>query len=257
MLDFTGKVAVVLGASNENGIGGASAREFAARGAKVLIGARRGDELQAVADSIGADCMVCDAAKEGDIVAFANHAHAKYGKIDFALNCAGLPSNGSISEATAAGMKLELDINYVSNVIFTRYMAEIMNDGGAITLISSTAVDRTMPPNFSYACGKAATECLARYAALEYGPRGIRVNAIIPGFILTDLVLPMTTVPGVVEAFTKEVPLGRCGYPKDIADVVMWLSGPNYISGVSLPVSGGNQLTRLPRMDEMAVGSPV
>jgi len=210
-----------------------------------------------VADKIGADCMVCDAANEADIKAFAAQAERTYGKIDFALNCAGLPTNGSISEATAQDMALPMDINFTSNVLFTRYMAEIMNDNGAITLISSTAVDRTMPPNFLYACGKAATECLARYAALEYGARGIRVNAIIPGFILTDLVLPMTEVPGVVEAFTKEVPMGRCGYPKDIADVVMWLSAPNYITGVALPVSGGNQLTRLPRMDEMAVGSPV
>lgn len=256
-MDFTGKVAVVLGASNENGIGGASARQFAERGAKVLIGARRGDQLQAVADKIGADCMICDAACEGDIKAFATHAREKYGKIDFALNCAGLPTNGSISDASAEEMMLPMDINFTSNVLFTRYMAEIMNDHGAITLISSTAVDRIMPPNFLYACGKAATECLARYAALEYGPRGIRVNAIIPGFILSDLVLPMTEAPGVIEAFSKEVPMGRCGYPKDIADVVMWLSAPNYITGVALPVSGGNQLTRLPRMDELAVGSPV
>ncbi|MEN9932462.1 MAG: hypothetical protein RIS17_1035 [Pseudomonadota bacterium] len=256
-MDFKGKVAVVLGASNANGIGGASAKAFAEAGAKVLIGARRGEELQVVADTIGADCMVCDAASEADIKAFADHARAKYGKIDFALNCAGLPTNGSISEATAENLSLPMDINFVSNVLFTRYMAEIMNDNGAITLISSTAVDRTMPPNFAYACGKAATECLARYAALEYGARGIRVNAIIPGFILTDLVLPMTEVPGIVEAFAREVPMGRCGYPKDISDVVMWLSAPNYITGVALPVSGGNQLTRLPRMDEMAVGSPV
>ena len=57
--------------------------------------------------------------------------------------------------------------------------------------------------------------------------------------------------------FTKEVPLGRTGVPKDIAEVVMWLSGPCYITGVALPVSGGNQLTRLPRMDELSIGSPV
>ena len=98
---------------------------------------------------------------------------------------------------------------------------------------------------------------VARYAAVEYGPRGIRVNAVIPGLILTDLTAPMMDVPGAVEAFSREVPMGRCGVPQDISDVIMWLSAPNYITGVALPVSGGNQLTRLPRIDELPVASPV
>ena len=132
-------------------------------------------------------------------------------------------------------------------------MAGIMNDGGAITLISSTAVDRIMVPNFAYACAKAATECLARYAAVEYGSRGIRVNAVIPGLIVTDLTSAFMNAPGIDAAFAREVPLGRTGLPTDVADVIMWLSAPNYITGVSLPVSGGNQLTRLPRMDELPV----
>lgn len=256
-MDFTGKVAVVLGASNANGIGGASAKMYVEHGAKVLIAARRGDALQMVADKIGAQTFICDGAKEGDIKALARHAADKFGQIDFALNCVGLPTNGSIAEANAENIQPSLDANYISNVLFTRYMAEIMRDDGAITLISSTAVDRTMPPNFAYACAKAATECLVRYAALEYGARGIRVNAIIPGFILTDLVKPMTQLPGVIEAFTKEIPLGRCGVPDDIARMAMWLSSPNYITGASIPVSGGNQLTQLPRLDEMPAASPI
>jgi len=256
-MNFKGKVAVVLGASAEGGIGWATAAAFAAFGAKVLIGARRKAPLQALADKIGADAMVCDGGREDDIIAFAKQAAKLYGKIDFAVNSAGLPTNDSISTSTAKSLQPALDVNFIGNVLFTRYMAEIMNDGGAITLISSTAVDRTTPPNFSYSCAKAATECMTRYAALEYGGRGIRVNAIIPGFIITDLTSPMTKMPGVVEAFAREVPMGRAGYPKDIAEVIMWLSGPSYITGVSLPVSGGNQLTRLPRMDEMSISSPV
>jgi NAD(P)-dependent dehydrogenase (short-subunit alcohol dehydrogenase family) len=256
-MDFKGKVAVVLGASAEGGIGFTTAASFAARGAKVLIGARRGDVLQKLADRIGGTAMACDGGKEDQLKAFAARAAETYGKIDFAVNCAGLPTNDSVSTATAVGLQPSLDVNFVGNVLFTRFMAEIMNDNGAITLISSTAVDRTMPPNFSYAWAKAATECLARYAALEYGGRGIRVNAVIPGFIVTDLTEPMTRMPGVIETFAREVPLGRVGKPSDIADVIMWLSGPSYISGVSLPVSGGNQLTRLPRMDELSIGSPV
>jgi NAD(P)-dependent dehydrogenase (short-subunit alcohol dehydrogenase family) len=257
-MDFAGKTAVVLGASASGGIGWATAEAFAARGAKVLVAARRHEPLEQLAQKIGGTAMVADGTREADIRALARRAAETYGQIDFAVNCVGLPTNGAISEATAESLQPALDANYVGAVLFTRHMAEAMRDGGAITLISSTAVDRIMPPNFSYACAKAATECLARYAALEYGPRGIRVNAVIPGLIVTDLTAPMMDVPGAVEAFTREIPLGRCGYPRDIAETIMWLSAPGgYITGVALPVSGGNQLTRLPRMDELPVVSPV
>lgn len=256
-MEFTGKIAIVIGASAPGGIGWATAKAYAARGAKVVVAARRLAPLQELAATIGADAIQCDAAREEDLIALSQAVAERYGRIDFAVNCAGLPTNGDISSATVETLMPSLDVNYIGNVIFIRRMAEIMNDGGAITLISSTAVDRTMPPNFSYACAKAATECLARYAALEYGARGIRVNAVIPGLILTDLTAPMMDVPGAVEAFAREVPMGRCGVPQDISDVIMWLSAPNYITGVALPVSGGNQLTRLPRMDELPVVSPV
>lgn len=255
-MDFKGKTAVVLGASASRGIGWATAEAFAERGARVLIGARRAEPLQKLADKIGAVAMTCDAAVEADIIAFADRARAEFGHIDFATNLAGIATNSTIATASATNLQAALDVNFVANVVFTRYMAEIMNDGGAITLISSTAVDRTMMPNFAYSCAKAATECLARYAAVEYGGRGIRVNAIIPGLIVTDMTAPMMDVPGTDDVFKREVPLGRTGVPRDIADVIMWLSAPNYITGVSLPVSGGNQLTRLPRMDELSVASP-
>jgi NAD(P)-dependent dehydrogenase (short-subunit alcohol dehydrogenase family) len=255
-MEFQGKVAVVLGASAERGIGWACAEAFAARGAKVFVGARRAGPLQRLADKIGGTAKVCDGSKEDEIAAFAKRAAEVYGRIDFAVNCAGMAISDSVSAATAENLQPSLDVNFIGNVLFTRRMAEIMNDGGAITLMSSTAVDRTMRPNFSYSCAKAATECLVRYAAVEYGGRGIRVNAIVPGIITTELTSPMMSVPGVADAFTREVPLGRVGVPRDIADVVSWLSAPNYITGVSLPVSGGNQLTRLPRMDELPRSSP-
>lgn len=256
-MDFTGKTAVVLGASAEAGIGWTTAKAFAERGARVVVGARREAPLQALADTIGALAIRCDGSREDDIIAFAARIREAYGNIDFAVNCAGAPSNDSISTSTAASLQPSLDVNFIGNVLFTRHMAEMMHDDGAITLISSTAVDRTMPPNFSYSCAKAATECLARYAAVEYGGRGIRVNAIIPGFILTEMTSPMTSMPDVIKAFEREIPLGRCGVAQDIADVILWLSAPNIITGTALPVSGGNQLTRLPRMDEMSVSSPV
>jgi NAD(P)-dependent dehydrogenase (short-subunit alcohol dehydrogenase family) len=91
-----------------------------------------------------------------------------------------------------------------------------------------------------------------RYAALEYAPRGIRVNSIQPGPIKTEMASHLFAAPGAEAAFAREIPLGRVGQPEDYARVVVALAGPGYITGVNLPVSGGMHLTRPPRQDELS-----
>jgi NAD(P)-dependent dehydrogenase (short-subunit alcohol dehydrogenase family) len=134
-------------------------------------------------------------------------------------------------------------------------MAANMNDGGSITLITSSSGQQAVLPYFAYACAKAATDCLVRYAALEFGARGIRVNSVLPGPIKTELSKPLFDQPGIEAMYAREVPLGRIGLPSDYADVVLWLSGSAFVTGLNLPVSGGNQLTRAPREDEVLRGA--
>jgi len=245
------KRAVVLGCSAAGGSGWAIAEALAKAGAKVLVAARRLEPLTQLAEKIGGLAQACDAADPHQIAQLAHTAQEAWGGLDIAVNCAALPVMGLIAESEVSPVQQALDVNYLANVHFVRQMAALMGEGGSIVLISSSSASQVVLPHFAYACAKAASDCLVRYAALEYGPKGIRVNSILPGPIRSDLSRELFEVPGMEDVFAREVPLGRIGLPEDYADAVLWLCGPAYVTGLNLPVSGGNQLTRSPRLDEL------
>jgi NAD(P)-dependent dehydrogenase (short-subunit alcohol dehydrogenase family) len=245
------KVAVVLGASAEGGTGWATAEALAAEGAKVVVGARRREPLERLAERIAGHAVVCDAADPVQVADLAKAAVERYGPLDIAVSAAGQPFVGTIAEISDAAIQKSLDVNYIGQVHFIRRMAAAMRDGGAITLFSSAASAQPVEGRFAYGCAKAALDSLVRYAAIEYGPRGIRVNSILPGLIRTEMAASVFASPGAEAAFTREIPLGRVGEPADFAEVVVWLSRAGFVTGVNLPVSGGGQLRRLPRPDEM------
>lgn len=251
MTDLEGKIAVVLGASAEGGTGWAVAEQLSAAGAKVVVAARREVPLQELASRIGGVAIQCDAAKEDQIIALAQRAKELYGAVDIAVNCAARPVLGMIAETKLSDVQRSLDVNFLAHIAFTREMGSIMREGGSIVLFSTSSAAQPLSGFFPYACAKAATDCLVRYAALEYGKRGIRVNSILPGPIKTAMAKHMFSVPGSEQVFEREIPLSRVGLPEDFARMVIMLSGPHYMTGVNLPVSGGMQLTRSPRQDEI------
>lgn len=242
---------MVLGASAEGGTGWAVAEELARCGAKVMVGARTLERLETLAQRLDGVACACDAAHPEQIEVLSRAAADAFGTIDIAVNCAGLPVRGLIAEAGSEQLQQALDVNYLANVHFVKNMTAVMKDGGAITLVTSYSAVQPMLPHFAYACAKAATDCLVRYAALEFGPRGIRVNSVQPGPIKSPLVQATFARPGVEAAYAREIPLGRVGHPEDFASIIAWLSGPTFVTGLNIPVSGGNHLTRIPRADEL------
>lgn len=251
MTDLRGKVAVVLGASAEAGTGWAIAETLAAAGAKVVVGARSQGPLQKLADKIDGTAVVCDAGSEEQIQTLIQTAVDRYGRLDVAVNAAGLPVLGFIADCNMDDVDNALDINYVANVHFIKYAAQAMKQGGSIVIISSLSTTHPIFPNFAYACAKAATDCLVRYAAMEYGPRNIRINSVLPAGIVSDMSKDLFANPAVRKVFEDEVPLRRLGYPADFANAVLWLAGPAFVTGLNLPVCGGNQLTRFPYINEL------
>jgi len=248
---LTGKIAVVLGASASGGTGWAVAEGLAAEGAKVVVGARRLEPLQELAEKIGGLAVRCDAGSPEDIAHILQAAVDHFGGLDVAVNSAAETSMNVIADTDEGAFQRTLDVNYIGNVHFIREATKRMANGGAITLVSSAVSQQPVPNRFAYACSKAAMDCLVRHAALEYGPRGVRVNSVLPGPIKSELASRMLATPGVEEAFLRQIPIGWIATPKDIADVIVWLSKPNYLTGVNLPTSGGMHLTQPPRVDKM------
>jgi NAD(P)-dependent dehydrogenase (short-subunit alcohol dehydrogenase family) len=250
MNDLHGKVAVVLGASAEAGSGWAIAEALAEHGAKVVVGARSEAPLRVLADKIGGTAVVCDVGDEQQVEKVARTALEQYGGLDIAVNSAGRSVLKYISDCDDDDLQLTVQTNYYGNVYFVKHMAKAIGRDGSIVIVSSLSTTRPAVPNFTYACAKAATDCMVRYAALEYGPVNIRVNSLLPGPIVSDMTRELMSGPGVVETFQKEVPLGRLGYPRDYADATLWLAGQAYITGAQIPICGGMQLNRFPFVQE-------
>jgi NAD(P)-dependent dehydrogenase (short-subunit alcohol dehydrogenase family) len=253
-VDLVGKVAVVLGASAEGGTGWAIAEALAAQGAKVVVGARSLTPLKRLAERIGGTAVECDAGNESQVSALAKAALDTYGRLDIAVNSAGLPVMSLVADTTQANLDDAVRVNFFGNVYFVKHMAEAMGSNGSIVLISSMSTTHPVFPHYAYACAKSASDCMVRYAAIEYGPRGIRINSILPGAIKSEMAREAYAIPGFEAAFLREIPLGRVGHPEDFANAVLWLAGPSYVTGLNLQVNGGNQLTRFPYLRELPMG---
>lgn len=253
-VDLTGKVAVVLGASAEGGTGWAIAEGLAERGAKVVVAARSYEPLTKLADRIGGFAVRCDAGSEEDIKALTKATLDRYGHVDIAVNSAALPTRSAIADIDQAQLDMSFRVNFFGNLFFIQQMAEAIGRDGSIIYVSSMATTHPLPPHAVYASAKSASDCLIRYAALEYGPRNIRVNSILPGAIRSHMVAEAFKDPSYEATLRKEVPLGRIGEVEDFADAVLWLATSAYVTGLNLQVNGGNHLTRFPYLHEFGSG---
>ena len=254
---MSGKVAVVIGCSASRGTGWNIATTLADAGARVVVAARSLDKVEEPARKIGGTAVARDISVEQQVINVAEAALSSYGGLDMAVNAAGLADQSSVAEATTQSLQRAIDINYFGNVYFVKHMAQAIDRNGAIVIISSLSTTHPMAPFFAYACAKSATDCLVRYAALEYGPRNIRINSTLPWPIMSDMTNEVFSQPGYVDALCREIPLDRIGYPADFANAVLWLVGPAYVTGLNIPVCGGIQLARFPYTDELPGMKPL
>lgn len=243
------KRAAVLGASEEGGTGWAIAEALAARGFHVTVGARRRDGIEALARSIGGEFTVCDATVEDEVERFMGRA-ASGGAVDCAVLVAGAGVNGTIDSIANQVLADCMRLNFEAPFWFVRHAARHMNDDGAIVLMSSIAATNPWPGYVAYGCAKSAVQTLVRYAALEYAPRGIRVNAVCPGPISTPAARHLVDHPRAGAIVAAEVPLGRVAAPAEVAEAVAWLgTSPGWITGETIHTDGGMFLRRPPDVE--------
>lgn len=242
------KVVLITGATS--GIGKATALKFGSAGAKVVVSGRREPEGNTVVDQIksaGGEAMFIpvDVAVEEQVKSLVDKTVETYGRLDVAFNNAGVELLASIIESEQADHQRVFDINVwgVLSSMKHEIPAMIANGGGSIINTSSVAGHIGMPGAASYIASKHAVEGLTKAAAVEYAPAGIRVNAVAPGAIATDMIERFAGEEGseMREGLAQMHPLGRIGNSEEIADAVLFLASDaaSFITGDSLKVDGG------------------
>src|SRR5215217_7317622 len=245
---FAGKVALVTGAAS--GMGLATARAFAAAGAAVVLADFKEDAVKAAAQQVVAAghkavAVHCDVSDDAQVAAMVDRTIAEFGRLDAAFNNAGVMARiAPTADSTREDWDRVIGVNLRGVWSCMKYELRQMErqKSGAIVNNASVGALTGNPGIGSYIASKHGVVGLTRTAALEYVKHGIRVNAVNPGLI--DTQVARDVVSGSEEAYAeiaKNVPIGRAGRPEEIASAVLWLcsSGASYVVGHALTVDGG------------------
>lgn len=241
------KVAIVTGGGS--GLGLAIAEKFTQNGIQTIIVGRDEEKLQAAKAQLGENCfaMPCDLSKLALIPGLVEKVIAEFGQVDILVNNAGLNVKKEFTEVTDEDFQKVITINLCSVFAMSREVVKhmLLKGSGNIINISSMAAQYGIPKVIAYSASKTAIEGMTRAMAVELSPKGIRVNAIAPGFIysaMTDKAL--NSDPERKAKVFGRTPMGHMGQPTDIAETAFFLAGDaaKYITGVVLPVDGGNSI---------------
>ncbi len=241
-----GKVAVITGASR--GIGRAIALEFAREGADMVVNYRtRAEEAEKVVEEIRrmgrrAVAVRADVSNPDQVEEMASTAFEEFGKVDVLVNNAGIIAKAPLEELTPDEWDRVISVN-LNGVFYTMRSfgtRMIRQGGGSIVNIASVAGHTPLEGGGAYSASKAGVIMLTRQAALEWGPKGIRVNAICPGPILTDMLRSEYTEEE-LRRRERLTPVGRLGVPEDVAKLAAFLASDDasYITGAVYDVDGG------------------
>lgn len=241
---LTDKVAVVTGASR--GIGRFIATELAAKGARVVVSARNAEALDSLVAEIkakGGDAVAVagDIALESDANSLVEQTLATYGQVDILINNAGITRDGLLMRMKNEDWDAVLDTNLKGAFMCTRAVAKPMSKqrSGRIINISSVVGEMGNAGQANYCASKAGLLGLTKSVARELAKRNVTVNAITPGFIVTDMTEGMTDKAR--DTMLEQIPMNRFGGSQDIAEAVLFLAsdGASYITGQILGINGG------------------
>ncbi len=250
---LNGKVAIITGASA--GIGRATAKLFAAEGAKVVVGARRQAELDSLVEEInaaGGDAVAVagDVRSEDYHKALVATAVERYGKLDIAFNNAGiLGEAGPSTGVSEAGFTEAVTINLTASFLAAKHqIGQMEQNGGGSVIFTSTFVGYSFafPGVAAYAASKAGLIGLTQALAAEYGPKNVRVNSVLPGAVDTDMYREMNDTPDKQGFVTNLHALKRVATPDELARSVLYLASDDssFVTGTASLVDGGASITR-------------
>ena len=244
---MSSRVVLITGALT--GIGRATALAFAREGASVVVSGRRDDAGEALTNelrALGADAeyLRADVRREEDVRALVDKTIARFGRLDVAVNNAGTEGKpGPVVEQTAESYAATFETNVLGTLLSMKHELRVMQPqgSGSIINLSSTMGSRGAPGASLYTASKHAVEGLTKSAALEGAAFGVRVNAIAPGPIDTELLNRFTGSAERKAGLIAGVPLKRAGKPEEIAQAIVFLASESasFITGQVIGVNGG------------------
>lgn len=250
---FAGKVAFVTGATS--GIGQACALAFAKAGAKVVCVGRKEDALKELEQKLretGTEALTirADLAREDEAERAVQHAVGVFGGLDVLVNAAGHLSNGTIENTSLAAWDDMMNVNVRATfILMQKALPSLIARRGNIVNISSVTGLRAFPGVLAYCVSKAALDQLTRCASLELAAKGVRVNAVNPGVVVTQIHkrggMSEEAYAAFLEHSKSTHPLGRTGRPEEIASLVLYLASDaaSWITGATYSIDGGRSQT--------------
>lgn len=240
---------VVLITGALTGIGRATALAFAKKGARLMVSGRRDDAGSALvaelrATGVEAEFVRADVRHEDDVQALVDKTVARFGRLDVAINNAGTEGKpGPLTEQTTESYAAAFDTNVLGTLLSMKHEMRVMQaqGSGSIVNLSSTMGQRGAANASLYTASKHAVEGLTKSGALEGAPFGVRVNAVAPGPVDTELLTRFTGSPERKAGLVAGVPLKRAGKPQEIADAIVFVASDkgSFITGQILGVNGG------------------
>ncbi len=249
------RVAVVTGAAG--GLGGAMCERLAGLGATLVLVDRAGEGLRAATQRLASletpiQSIVCDITDERQVTACAAEVQQAFGRCDILVNNAGILTKPTPLEAvTVESWTATLAVNLTGPFLGAKHFGPLMIARGAGSIVNIASIAATMPNNAgAYATTKGGLLSLTRQIAVEWGPKGIRCNAVSPALVRTPMSEAFYADEALHARRRAAVASGRIGAPDDIANVVAWLASDaaSYVNGQEILVDGGFALTPLMRL---------
>ncbi|UCI28206.1 SDR family NAD(P)-dependent oxidoreductase [Mesorhizobium sp. B2-8-5] len=247
--DLTGEVAVVTGGAS--GIGLEAAKALGTCGANIVLLDMNADGLKAGAEAlesagvVSVDGRVLDVTNPEAVEAMAAKVVADFGKVDILVNSAGIARLNTALDTPDEEWRLVMDVNvngvYWASRAFGRSMVD-RNKGSIVNLGSMSGLIINRPQTApSYMVSKGAVHMMTKALAVEWAKSGVRVNALAPGYVGTEMTLKMRERPELFNTWIDMTPMGRLGTPKEIASAILFLASPasSYVTGAILSIDGG------------------
>ncbi len=236
---LAGKRAIVTGAAR--GIGRAIAGAFAAEGADLLLADIDTAAVEQAAADLGAEALTLDVSRKAEIERLFARVAAKWGGLDLLVNNAGITHAAELDALGEEDFDRVFATNLKSALWATQAAARLMGPGSAVINMSSVNAVLAIPNQIPYAISKGAMKQLTNVTALALAPKGIRVNAIGPGSIMTEMLAGIMNDRAAEEKILSRTPLGRCGEPEEVAAIAVFLASAesSYVTGQTIYPDGG------------------